>query len=105
MTERGTSPGCVFCGRPVEPRQEAVGRGSSTAHAECADRALADDAHWDRIADQFGDRDAPSAEEQPDKRASTTAGRSGCLSVAAIGLLLAARVAAPLATLLRRPFS
>jgi hypothetical protein len=49
MTDR-----CVFCGNPIEADAERAGRGTAAAHAACADRALADDAHWDAIAEASG---------------------------------------------------
>jgi hypothetical protein len=89
MDERRSSGACVFCGRPLEPHQERTGRGESTAHAECADRALADDAHWDRIAAQTGDRGEAPSEAPADEPAQTQARKSGCLAVASMALMLA----------------
>lgn len=87
---------CVFCGLAIGADEETVGRGSATAHASCADSALADDVHWDHIAEQSGETDA--AADEGDGRASDAAptGRAGCLALSllpiaiAIGLLGAA---------------
>jgi hypothetical protein len=85
MTERGASNSCVFCGQPFEPGQDRVGRGASVAHPGCADRALADDEHWDQIADQVGE----PGDQPAERRASAPAGKSGCLALAALALMLA----------------
>jgi hypothetical protein len=93
MHQRGSSPTCVFCGRPVEEGQLTTGRGDSLAHADCADRALADDAHWDRIADQVGER-RQEPNEQP-----AGARKSGCLTLVlplAVALLAVALLVAAL---------
>ena len=47
-------PTCVFCGAPILPDQESSGRPPIASHAACADAALADDAHWDAVADAAG---------------------------------------------------
>lgn len=84
---------CVFCGLAIGADDETVGRGSATAHAACADSALADDLHWDRIAEQSGETGVP---REPDGRRSGAAptGRAGCLTLtllpAAVALGLAA---------------
>jgi len=89
---------CVFCGQPILHDDEVVGRGDGVAHVACADRALADDAHWDRIAEQSGEAE-PEAEDEARRPApAATTGRTGCVvlvalvalpAVAAIGMLTA----------------
>jgi hypothetical protein len=77
---------CVFCGQPIGADEERTGRGATAAHASCADRALADDAHWDAIALASGAGD--DATERPASRS------RGCLAVIAIVLVGAIVVAA-----------
>lgn len=79
MTDR-----CVFCGNPIEADEERAGRGAAAAHAACADRALADDAHWDAIAEASGVED--EREAAPRAR--------GCLLALAILVAVALIVAA-----------
>lgn len=71
MTDR-----CVFCGQPIGPDDERTGRGATAAHAACADRALADDAHWDEIAEASGADDA--------QQSGAAARSRGCLAVIAV---------------------
>ena len=77
---------CVFCGQPIGPDEERTGRGPTAAHASCADRALADDAHWDAVAEASG------ASDESTERG-TSRGR-GCLAVIAVLLVGAIVVAA-----------
>lgn len=79
MTDR-----CVFCGNPIGPDAERTGRGEAAAHASCADHALADDAHWDAIADASGVDEAPDA--APRAR--------GCLLLVALILVVSVVLAA-----------
>jgi hypothetical protein len=77
-----STPECVFCGQPITAGQPMTGRSPIAAHASCADAALADDRHWDAVADGAGDEpgtpaDAPGAEGAG--RATGT--RSGCLAL------------------------
>lgn len=73
---------CVFCGEPIEPDQPSVARPPMAAHAACADAALADDAHWDAIAEREGEAEPGTADRR---------GRAGCLALAvAAGLAIAA---------------
>ena len=81
MTDR-----CVFCGQPIGPDDERTGRGATAAHAACADRALADDAHWDEIAEASGADDASPAGPSPRSR--------GCLAIIAVVLVVALILAA-----------
>ena len=81
MTDR-----CVFCGQPIGPGEERTGRGAATAHAACADRALADDAHWDEIAEASGADDASPSGPAPRSR--------GCLAIIAVVLVVALILAA-----------
>lgn len=67
---------CVFCGEPIEPGQAKVGRPPMAAHATCADEALADDAHWDAIAEHEG-----SLHETTDDANAPRARRLGCLTL------------------------
>jgi hypothetical protein len=83
---------CVFCGKPIGDGELAAGRPPMAAHAACADAALADDAHWDRVAAASPEpdetEDAP-AEVRRDRGART----GGCLTllvVVALGLVMAA---------------
>ena len=78
MTER-----CVFCNEPIGPDDERTGRGETAAHSACADRALADDAHWDAIADA-------SPPEEP----ATPARAGGCFAIVALVLVVAVVIAA-----------
>lgn len=80
MTER-----CVFCGHPITADEPRAGRGQAAAHARCADRALADDAHWDAIAES-------SAEGHAEERSAPR--RGGCLAIVAITLIVALVLAA-----------
>jgi hypothetical protein len=57
------------------------------AHAACADRALADDAHWDAIAG------ASEVEDEPDERHAAPRAR-GCLLAIALLVVVALIVAA-----------
>ena len=65
---------CVFCGRPIEAGEEAAGRPPMAAHASCADAALADDQHWEAIADG-----TPEPSESPAPEPSTGGRAGGCL--------------------------
>ncbi|MEO8510701.1 MAG: hypothetical protein ABI534_05610 [Chloroflexota bacterium] len=80
MTDR-----CVFCGDPIGADAERTGRGAMAAHAACADRALADDAHWDAIAG--------ASEVEDDERPAAPRAR-GCLLVIALLVVVALIVAA-----------
>lgn len=86
---------CVFCGLAIGADDETVGRGSATAHAACADSALADDLHWDRIAEQSGETGAAADKAETGSSRGAPAGRAGCLALSlllialAVGLLAA----------------
>jgi hypothetical protein len=72
---------CVFCGRAIEPGEEAAGRPPMAAHASCADAALADDRHWEAIAARTPEpADAPAPESAPSRRA------AGCFALAVAGV-------------------
>lgn len=59
------------------------------AHIACADRALADDAHWDRIAEQSGEAEPEAEDEAPRPVPAARTGRAGCVVLAALAALLA----------------
>jgi hypothetical protein len=82
MTDR-----CVFCGEPIGADADRTGRGATAAHAACADRALADDAHWDAIAE------AGAVDQEPDERDEAPRAR-GCLLAIALLVVVALIVAA-----------
>ena len=84
MTDR-----CVFCGNPIEADAERTGRGAMAAHAACADRALADDAHWDAIA---GASEVQG--EETDEREAPPRTARGCLLAVALLVVVALIVAA-----------
>lgn len=92
-TNRDESPSaiCVFCGQAIGPDEAMVGRPPSAAHAACADAALTDDRHWDRIAAASGNLEA--AEEEPAQAQTTGARRAGCLSVLPALLMAAGALA------------
>lgn len=79
---------CVFCGQAIGADEETVGRGPATAHAACADSALADDLHWDRIAEQSGETDA-AADEAEGRRSDAAPTGGGCLAVTLLPLAVA----------------
>ncbi len=113
MQGRDREARCVFCGRAIAPGEPSVGRGAVAAHSACADRSLADDRSWDRIAEALGDgapADDPAAAEgdpvgtdvtgrngsdtSESPVASTSGGRSGaaaartgCLTIAVLAAL------------------
>lgn len=86
----GADQVCVFCGRPILGSDEVSGRGEAVAHSSCADRALADDAHWDRIAEQSGEPAEPSEPMGADGGRGAPRGRAGCVIMAALGPLAVA---------------
>lgn len=92
MTARGRV--CVFCARAIQPGEELTGRGDASAHAECADRALADDRYWDAVAAQKGHEPAGD----PGRGASAGERRAGCMA-----LLVAVGLAALIAATRLRP--
>jgi hypothetical protein len=75
---------CVFCGRAIEPGEEVAGRAPMAAHASCADAALADDRHWDAIADRSPEEAESPAPPTPESPTSRRAG--GCLVLVLAGL-------------------
>ena len=84
MTDR-----CVFCGNAIETDAERTGRGAMAAHAACADRALADDAHWDALAGA-----SEVEEEEPAERQAAPPAARGCLLLVALLVVVALIVAA-----------
>ncbi len=69
---------CVFCGKPIEPGEPAAGRPPMAAHAACADAALADDAHWDRVAAAAPE---PETGDAPPQLSERGARAGGCLTL------------------------
>lgn len=84
---------CVFCGQPIQPDQPTAGRPPMAAHATCADAALTDDAHWDRVAAATPEPDADaSADVAPATHGGSGARGGGCLALLVAALLPGAAV-------------
>jgi hypothetical protein len=80
---------CVFCGKPIEPGEPAAGRPPMAAHAACADAALADDAHWDRVAAAAPEPETGDAPPQPSQRGGRAGGCLTLLLSVAVALVAA----------------
>ena len=79
---------CVFCGEPIGDDEPTAGRPPMAAHAACADAALADDAHWDRVAAATPEPDADAAgDAAPATNAGSGSRGGGCLTVV-VGAIL-----------------
>ena len=84
-------PTCVFCDRPILSGEATSGRPPMAAHAACADAALADDRHWDAIAERGS---APGDEEPAIDGGDAARREAGCLgSIIAVAVAVVVLVA------------
>jgi hypothetical protein len=78
---------CVFCGQTIAPDEPMAGRPPMAGHAACADAALADDRHWDAVADGGGAGGSALGSDREESDAAPRASRAGCLGAVLAGAL------------------